>query len=278
MIRFSLFIIVLYLAQIKALCAQQNNLFDEAHTKRFASYLYYSGQYAQAIGEFERLLYFNEQSDSTKYYLISAYQNANKIKEGITAAHRVFGNSIYTDNNTIILFSKLLAASNTDALILFASQVKNDTLSKLVKMQGAFQSANWKDAEIYFSQGKLLNPDLFEPFKSISEQSMLVKHRSPFAAAAMSTLVPGTGKVYTGNWKDGLVSAIMISATTFQAYQGYSRKGFDSPKFWIFGTFTAGFYFGNIYGSVKSAQKFNKTQNDAFIKKSRQIFMALDTF
>jgi hypothetical protein len=39
-----------------------------------------------------------------------------------------------------------------------------------------------------------------------------------------------------------------------------------------------GFYTGNIYGSAKAAQKFNRKQQDALIKKSKQIYFSVGDY
>jgi tetratricopeptide (TPR) repeat protein len=258
-------------------CAQQTDLFDESHTIAFARHLYYSGQYNFAIDEFERALFLNKNNDTIKYFLLNTYLKAGKLTEGINATKRLFPDNLYSNYRVVLIYSKMLVAGNSKNLPSYAEQVKRDTLQTLMYMQSALQATDWKTAQAYFEAGINKDKTLFEPFTSIIEQSKHVKYRSGFAAGTMSAILPGSGKVYTGNWKDGVISLIMISATTFQSYRGYSRKGLESPKFWIFGTISAGFYLGNIYGSAKSAQKFNRKQNDALVKKSKQIYLSLDS-
>jgi hypothetical protein len=274
--RYPLIIALLFIYKISF--SQQVNLFDEDHTMKFARYLYFSGQYNAAIDEFDRALFFNQKNDTAKYFLISSYIRASKFDEGIAVSNRLFGNEQFSNSTATILHSKLLVGKKSNELGLFAMRVKNDTLMRLIELQQAFQQAEWKKVQYMYAEYYSLNTALFEPFNNLVEQSKEIKHRSGFVAAAMSTLVPGSGKVYTGNWKDGVISLIMLSATSFQAYRGYSRKGFESTKFWIFGGLSAGFYFGNIYGSAKSAQKFNRKQNEALINKSRYIYMSLSSY
>lgn len=268
--------VCLFLLYGLSAAAQEQNLFDETHTIAFARHLYYSGQYTFAIDEFERALFFNNNNDSIKYYLLNSYLKAGKFNDGMNATRRLFPDRMYSDNRVILIQSKFLIASKSNALLEYAQTVKRDTLKTLMHMQWALQQADWKTAQQMYSNGTRKDQPLFEPFTQVIEQSKHVKHRSGFVAGAMSAIVPGSGKVYTGNWKDGAISLIMLSATSFQAIRGYNRNGFDSAKFWIFGTLSAGFYLGNIYGSAKSAQKFNRTKNDALIKKSRQIYLSLD--
>ncbi len=258
--------------------AQQTDLFDENHTMQFARYLYFSGQYVAAIDEFERAIFLNKQNDTAKYFLLSSCLRASKYDEGIAASNRLFDQDKFSNQTAAMLHSKLLVGKKSETLGLFASQISNDTLKRLMNLQYAFQKSDWKEVQRIYSDSHSMNTLLFEPFDKLVEQSRQVKHRSGFVAGAMSAIIPGSGKVYTGNWKDGAISLIMLSATSFQAYRGYNRNGFESAKFWIFGGLSTGFYLGNIYGSAKSAQKFNRTKNDELIKKSRQIYISLGSY
>jgi hypothetical protein len=74
----------------------------------------------------------------------------------------------------------------------------------------------------------------------------------------MSTFIPGSGKIYTKNWQDGLIALLFVASNAWQAYRGFSKDGVKSTYGWVFGSIGAGFWLGNIYGSYKSAQKFNK--------------------
>jgi hypothetical protein len=258
--------------------AQNQNLYDEKHSMDFARHLYQSAQYESAINEFERVLFLNEHNDTAKHYLISSYIRSAQFTKGITASERWFKEAIYTNKTASLLHSKLLIGQQGDRLQEFSLRVVNDTLKSLMQMQYAFMQAQWTNVQVFHAQGISLCAGLFEPFTNVVNQTNQVKKRSGFVAGTMSAIVPGSGKVYTGNWKDGVISLIMISATTFQAYRGYNRNGFESPKFWIFGGLTMGFYTGNIYGSAKAAQKFNRKQQDALIKKSKQIYFSVGDY
>lgn len=83
------------------------------------------------------------------------------------------------------------------------------------------------------------------------------KRKSPVLAGALSAIFPGAGKVYAGRWKDGIVSFLFVGANAYSAYRGFKNGGINSPYGWIFGSLSAGFYFGNIYGATKAAKGHN---------------------
>ena len=87
--------------------------------------------------------------------------------------------------------------------------------------------------------------------------------KKPALAALMSTLVPGSGKLYTGQILDGVTTFIICVFSGWRAWEGFSEAGLKSFDGWLFGAVTAYFYLGNIYGSAVSARNFNeRTQND----------------
>jgi hypothetical protein len=88
-------------------------------------------------------------------------------------------------------------------------------------------------------------------------RSQNLNYKKPGLAALMSTIIPGSGKVYTKNWKDGLISFMLVGLNSWQAYRGFNKYGQSSVYGWVFAGLAGGFYIGNIFGSHKSAKKYN---------------------
>ena len=82
--------------------------------------------------------------------------------------------------------------------------------------------------------------------------------KSPALAGILSTVLPGSGKFYSKNWKDGLISFVFISALSFNSYRNFNKHGVNNYRGWLNSGLATGFYLGNIYGSVKSTKDFNK--------------------
>lgn len=96
-----------------------------------------------------------------------------------------------------------------------------------------------------------------------------ISYKSPFISGALSTIVPGLGKAYTGFWKDGAIALVFVSVNAWQSYRGFSKLGIHNADGWVFGSFAVGFYLGNIYGSVKAAIKHNKSANDYLYNRAK---------
>jgi hypothetical protein len=69
-------------------------------------------------------------------------------------------------------------------------------------------------------------------------------------------LVPGSGKIYSGAWKDGLTSLLFVAANAWSSYRGFSM---DKPGYgYTFAVLTIGFYFGNLYGTRQWVRHQNR--------------------
>jgi hypothetical protein len=92
-------------------------------------------------------------------------------------------------------------------------------------------------------------------------------YRSSFVAGALSTVVPGSGRIYTNNTRTGILNFLSISTFTWQAIHGFRRKQEKSIYGWICAGVGFSFYVGNIYGSAKGAKRFNNLKRNEAIKK-----------
>lgn len=77
-------------------------------------------------------------------------------------------------------------------------------------------------------------------------------------ATLLSALLPGSGKVYSGAWKDGLTSFLFVAAHAWSSYRGFStgRAGYG----YTFAALGAGFYIGNLYGTRQWVRHMNRVQ------------------
>ncbi|MCK4510642.1 membrane protein insertion efficiency factor YidD [bacterium] len=99
--------------------------------------------------------------------------------------------------------------------------------------------------------------------------------KSPVAAAVMSSLLPGTGKMYAGRLLDGLFSLATISLTSWMAIEGFSEDGSSSTKGWIYGGISAWLYAGNIYGTITAVEQHNLALELAIIGEAGDLALRL---
>ncbi|GIV29749.1 MAG: hypothetical protein KatS3mg028_0815 [Bacteroidia bacterium] len=94
--------------------------------------------------------------------------------------------------------------------------------------------------------------------KTIKNNQIQFKKKSPFVAGILSTFVPGLGKLYAGRKGEAMsmfIANIVMAGFTFESY--YRTKNISSPQVITFGTLFTFFYSGNIIGSIHSARRQN---------------------
>jgi tetratricopeptide (TPR) repeat protein len=128
-----------------------------------------------------------------------------------------------------------------------------------------------REAEKYFS---MISPEGEKKYRMADSILSLgaidqLKKKIPAVAGGLS-LVPGGGFLYCGRYRDALVSFLLNTSLMFAAYQS-----FENDNDFLGGVLSfveAGFYMGNVYGSISSAHKYNKKEKKAFIEKLKQDY------
>ncbi len=122
-------------------------------------------------------------------------------------------------------------------------------------------SDNYTEAEKKLGEYR----ELFPAGKRIKEYSDLsaaiekLKTRPKknlYAAGFMSAILPGSGYLYTGDYSLGLFSMATNGALIYGIYNGYKKKSRFQMIF--FSMIELSFYNYSIFGSVKSADDYNK--------------------
>ncbi len=102
---------------------------------------------------------------------------------------------------------------------------------------------------------KVFANEYHQPLMTLYDNKANPEYKSPWTAAILSTVLPGSGKVYTGNYVDGFFSFILNGLFIWLAYDNFDngRNGRG-----VLMSLIGGFlYAGNIYGSAASAQNYN---------------------
>jgi hypothetical protein len=117
----------------------------------------------------------------------------------------------------------------------------------------------WDSAKFNLAANSGSENSKIKNMENLINESLELKYKSPFLALSLSTLVPGSGKAYSGRWKDGLFSFIIVGTSVWQSYRGFNRNGVSSAYGWIFGSLAFGFYSANIFGSYNTAKHYNNS-------------------
>jgi TM2 domain-containing membrane protein YozV len=257
--------IVLFFILLSSIIFSQDLDFQSPQNiKLFADFLFCDKDYLRAIDEYEKYLRLID-DDSIQFKIAIGYSNMNdqnnayrklsstKIKSPFYEQSKIeMLKSLYLQNidSNFYSFAELMINSNSDYAN-NACRLKNTSLLLL-------------DDELPEKE-KFLIPFVNEEKKTLTDFYDLKKnppYKSEVLAGIFSTVIPGSGKIYTEEYGDGITAFLLTGLFAYLAYTNFEH---DHPtRAWIFTALGAGFYAGNIYGSVASAQIFNAKINFEF--------------
>ncbi len=138
--------------------------------------------------------------------------------------------------------------------------------SEELKAASDFPIDPLKEATDYFSRISPEGRQKYQIDKTLADlaENHRVQRKNPLLAGIFS-IIPGGGFLYCERYQDALVSFLLNTALILAAHHSFEN---DNPALGGVITFVeAGFYTGNIYGSVASAEKFNRRKQNEFIQK-----------
>jgi hypothetical protein len=190
-----------------------------------ASCLAFKGQHENAAG------FYTQVSGTTSLGLRSRFLAAEHYCRGGNVQYaRNTMNGITADTSLVRLNDFYLAS-----FYLFGNNVKAfREFSAAHKAEAGFFGVRWNELNAY------------------AQRMKKAENKSMFLAGLMSAVVPGTGKIYAGKWRQGIVSIFPLAIMGLQTWEGFAKGGIKSPRFIVFGSLFSLFYIGNIWGSALS--------------------------
>lgn len=230
--------------------------------------MYESANFESAVKEFERVLFMAPANDTIKLYLIKSY------RKGMLLPQALVRHGELSVSNPLLI--KEWDKEEVRCNILNGDVLRVDSLMALSKTHTPFEqstarclaactSINWKSAQNIGEKNNFKDSSNTQMLYDILNSQATEKYRKPGVAMALSTVVPGLGKVYAGRWKDGIMSFVFVGVSAFQAYRAFNQVGIKTTRGWIFATLGTGFYVGNIYGSFHAARLRNKRINEKYL-------------
>lgn len=190
--------------------------------------------------------------ESTKYFLNVSPESASYMKARFTSIYNSLYNQNYSEANN------LLNGLNTN----------NKLHSEYMAMQKAGLTLLNKNYEAYPNSSKEFSYSYFPVEKEQKELDIYYqdlisfKPKSMALAGVMSTVIPGTGKMYAGKLGEGVSAMLVVSILGAMTVENYVKRGLTNYKTITFGSLFTVFYLGNIYGSMVSV----KVYRDEFYK------------
>ena len=253
------------------------NLYSKENSQKFAQYLLLAQDYELAALELERLHFMQPQNDSLKWLLIRSYRLSGQSQKGVKRYRDFYYN-----------FPPQAPANITHEYYAMLLRLQDFGLAQELVNRYAHFEQPFKQRQqvgLLLQQGRydtslaLLNHyGIHDPvLLSLGQRGQNLPRKSPFLSGMLSTLVPGLGKVYTGDWQDGLIALAFVGSNAFAAYRGFSANGVESFYGWFFTATGTAFYASNIYGSVKAAKVYNLRYKNALKNDvERYLYRAVD--
>ena len=253
------------------------------NVRKFADFLYEQGDHLRAASEYQRYLFYNSEdgtdSERIRYRIAVCYRFGGKTEQaiqGFEALLRTDPKSQFASRAYYQIGATYFLMDRFDQSVQFLREAlphivdtrQRAEAEKLIGLSYLMQK-QWSEAGEVFKalQGSdvLVVSEKAKVYHKYAEAGGRLPSRSPFLAGVFSTIVPGTGRLYTGRLGDALTSFFVVGITGWQAYDGFRRDGISSVKGWTLGTLSGIFYVGNIYGSVISARVYNRHVADEFL-------------
>lgn len=245
----------------------------------YANYFYEIGNYENAIKEYKRFLFFNqndEEISKTYYNMGLAYRNKGNWKKAIDA----FRNSSATalndsirDEIRITTGTTLIAKGNYSSAEF--ELLKASLFSKYpkIKRKAIFflgvcyiYSFKWDEAEKSFTQYFSDSiPNHFSKIDSLLTQAKNFKYKSPKLAKWLSTFLPGSGQIYAGNWLNGINALIVNGLTSYLLFDSIIDKRYEDVLITNITLFER-YYKGNRYNAEKMAELHKKKASQEYAR------------
>ncbi|MFA9391422.1 MAG: hypothetical protein ACERKD_16555 [Prolixibacteraceae bacterium] len=251
----------------------QQNLFDCHNSKRFAQYLYNTGQFELSIHELERIQFFCESDTNSQLLLLKSYRKLKKYDE----ANLFFIDKTIDDIGQLppdfcLEYIRLNMAQNNYNLVNNAIQQGLVFPGMQEHQLGAtLLQKNWQKA---FTLSQSAPPNTSYQMSSlikVAHKSYAIKYKKPWIATLLSVVVPGSGKMYSGYWGDGAISFLFTASSSFFAYRAFQKYGTSNVYPWLIGGLAVSYYTANIYGGNRAAVHYNDNLDHSIIHETENL-------
>ena len=252
------------------------NIYNTENSLKFADYLFKNQEYTMAAEEYERVVFLMPDSIMPKMHLIRSYHHAGQTQFAISRTEKFYPAIDQIEKPLARYYSKLLILNNQFDKLTHTLKNNHFIPEKhkfFLNVSAELYQKNWgKSSNMIKNSDKKLHLPEIAAYEKILKHTEDLNYKKPWISLGLSTVIPGLGKAYSGYWKDGLFSFLVIGISGWQAYRGFDKNGIKSVYGWIMGSLGAGFYIGNLYGSYKAANKKNHDIDHEIIEKVDAVF------
>lgn len=231
----------------------QVDLFSADSRFQYALHLTSEGKFADAAREWQGL-YRISHNDSHLLLAARAWRIDRHPDMALTIMDSALSNSDLIQHVELFNAERRYNETLLGRYIADPLEPPQDTASRhLVALMIAGRS---REAENYYKAHQaLIDPGMDRGLRLLVAELGERKKYSKFLAGMLGTLLPGAGKIYAGHTWDGLQAFLAVGMNGAVAWIAYRDLGPRSFWPWFFGGMGAGFYLGNIVGSVNTVKR-----------------------
>ncbi|MDP2364542.1 MAG: hypothetical protein Q8M94_12335 [Ignavibacteria bacterium] len=244
--------------------SQQIDFNSPQNIKLFADFLFCDKDYLRAIDEYERYLNVID-NDTVQFKIALGFSLMNDQFNALQEFSSANNSSTFYEQSGIEILKSLYLLKDYSNFYVFGNDLINS------KSRFSNNAQKLLNTSILITEKELPDENIFfKPFENeeklvlgkFYDQKLNPPYKSEFAAGIFSAIIPGAGKIYTEDYGDGITAFLLTGLFSYLAYTNFDHN--HPTRGWIFTALGAGFYAGNVYGSIASAQIFNAKVNFDF--------------
>lgn len=258
------------------------NAYSPTVTKDFAIELFNDGFIEEAETEFRRYLFTanNKIPDENVIFNLATIYNMQNNKTGIIWLRNTFPNQIRPaiQEKIDLSYSRLLFLERDLSCFTDFSNSISKNLSSysknfqlIVPLSIDVLNKDFTKATEQAKTAKDFNA-IFEPSYNLLAQ---YNTKNPYLAMGLSMIIPGSGKLYTGSvWE---FASSFLGISSFVAGTIYTGIEYEWKNWrpYVFGSCALILYVVDVYGSYKSALRYNDAQNRKICESIDKIYEEL---
>jgi putative component of membrane protein insertase Oxa1/YidC/SpoIIIJ protein YidD/TM2 domain-containing membrane protein YozV len=242
----------------------------------FADYLFSSGEYSQAAGEYLRVRFMSSQPGLSCYAGLMAGESYLRAGDLAQARH-AFGDLSAPTIRDLRQYG--IARTDFAAGDYVGTRTALGSITSPLLARQAMALDGWTFfRQRRFAEGasriSAIGSD--GPSQRLSTMDGRdIRRRSRLASTLLSALVPGAGQIYSGRAGDGAYSFLTVAGTGLVTWWFAAEPAIRDRtrvKVSIFGVITALFYAGNVYGANIAARDYNLLQERRYVQRADSLF------
>ena len=265
-----------------------NQIFTQALSplQNYGDYFYLKHQYNFAIIEYHKLL-INNQDEEIKKKLALSYMREGKYDDALNFLSKSndFSSlylSIYANMKKGNIDQVAMDFSKADDSIYFNEDQKDKikllsltTMIERMALQNALDNYKYLKKKTSNKEIKNHSEKIIYSIEKINK----INKKSPLIAGILSTMIPGSGHMYSNHYIDGIVTMffnLIFLGSSAYMYNLESNQHRDHLASFTVGIIGLTFYGINIIGSAGAAHRYNSYQEQKFFQEIQKTFFNMD--